>query len=1517
MSGAGKKRSSGASKKSSRRRTKIDVHDDPVILPSLAAPTIQAPLSVPIAVPDTVVQTASSAVSVPTRAPDTRVLQTHSQIAQPSAEQLRVLLGEPIQSQQPTLFAQQQSFARADLTDVDGNMPNDTPLRRGDERVRDSIDNKLRQSKTSAFTPVPPQSRSAEKVQSRARTDLTDDDATTDSFATDSMLREIDAAGGSVVSRIDQLITNANNRSAARTINSNVRHGTGIAGVLGEKGQQRVQSIDEFVERVLNLSSMVTVSQELKDNPYVLRGLSVTEANPEWSSLQAERSAVEERRKELILQRQRMVQDRMTQSRSAIVDRARRRESVRQRIMQYEPIDAVQLLKPASEARRLTDLWRNLLGQTLIDIYNDHKNITTKSYEDARGNLPQGEPIAENPDSITLLYMQRVVNPVLNNYVVQLQTATYEDMPLTQEVLNTYLTEFLDAVLNTLLEEATTQGADAVERTLAEQEDAALRAPPAAVQWEERAAQLLQKFDRPYNEEPIAYTGMSPEERERVLINSYLRQALYIYATPIYEEWFVRWRNTAGVSRINSAGIRNGAVLLASLQRAVKNIVTSRAEAEQRRRAATLNNVPSYEAPNNATIVAQFRQLIVAQIALARCDALLAQANQSLWETALASALVAVAPIDLNTVLDIELLVRPRIDRYEILELARKQREDVIDRAYADIDENDLEAVARRETERESLEERARAIVQLLVLWSPIKQTDIRRHAPNDAPESADPVWQPFNVLYPLTIDAVQRQQPALEEKVRLFADIFDADAAHERAGELRSILSFGYAEQLIDRELMRIDYALRNFAQPTISVPLSTAVTVESQTPIHLTVQLELRPELELILQAPSDAMRDPDIVALNAALFSAPIQVQWWFRPVLNALGIRSATEAPRVLKEETLAANSKRTSSLQIDGPGTARAGYYWAEMTIGRTPYRSLFTAEVRVLCRCVRDNVVYEVGTETFGQCKWAEFARTKELSDFVTEVTALVEKGSAAVEQLIRRREYNLNQSNAAEPLYLPPWGTDDEESLFVAFQRIGNSNDEFTYGSILKHILHRLATQMRSGDIKVSHDVSDLALVVLLTDSTITDDDPATFVLQNYNIERSQNDDFAAPEARNTDSARPTIFYGEDDGARIRAARFFRNIKLDATAAFDIDERLLQAIPNEAIPVLRYYSRTSSAPDCIPLATMLYLLHAPLVYANLTWRERRFISGLRRDFDAQLFVWRQTLEKHLRQAASVEDQAWWRASDGPLVGPQALEREIWRRMTALTPTQAAMLNSESVEISPLTDQHTLASNILFDRAMRAEFDLLVDDHLVRHGLVVTHAATKHNPITGWLYTSIEKTVARFASSNSTAGNAYHTILERPQWIGAHSCSSAQPDAYDVVIDNLPTAGSGGAAVLKRGSIPTHKGYDFEGLDAVIQGLVQRHTTLLSSVFAAAADGDLTTAPDYPQLRKTRGLLRDLVFAYNYLAFCSTPLPFRETLSAQEIVELVAASDANNFFTRLRQQHRQAGGIGRADVLVY
>ncbi len=1250
------------------------------------------------------------------------------------------------------------------------------------------------------------------------------------------------------LSRIDALITEQQNGEAAARINYGrqvIASASGLdprtpAGAL-EYGRAdgRALSIDEFAARVLGIDSIDSVGDDLLREPYQVNGLSVEEDNPDYLALQEDRAQLELRREQLQFERQQLIDLRSARGVASAAEEARIREQLREQLMLYAPIESVQLLKPASQVRELNERWRNLLGSALARIASDYQSGTAAGLQAAPG---------ASADALQL-YMERVRNPVLNRYVAELRQATFEDMPLTREQLESYFNRFVGVVVTAMAADERRLG----EQALAEAREEQISAADRYFAFGLAAAAAEQPIEGFVPEDltpvPSAASGTTPADEER-LVKAYWRDTLYVYATEDYVRWLDRWladfqQRQPGLLSQTGAD---------TLRESVRKLIDGRARMYRERIAQLGRALPPYVPPSEAEMVRAYTALVTADVALMRARTLVDQEEESALRTQIQSALRGRIQV-----LPLEVLLAPRVDRFEILEqeralLERSLRDSFVapgpgaDERAAAFQQRALDTSLGELALRKTVVERA------LLAYAPRVGAGVGSRGPDDSEGGVS-----YDLSYPLDLIKTQRQLGALEARVSRQAQRFDGDAMHERANSLRSVLSYSYAERLLQREILRINFALKHHMLPTRVAPLVLALqATDTRRPLVLTASIGLRDELELALRAPDELLRDARIDEVQRALSTASFEVTWFFRPKEERAD-GSIAEAP-VGASETLAAGVRTARLLRYGDKSMAElAGTYRVEFRLlngdgnRAALYKSRFQATVRVFARsrrCARD---YEVGSEAFGDCEWCETARDDATTDFATDLALLVTRGQQAVDEA-RERRANDRRSVLAASQFETPWGGESERAIETALARF--DVEDFRYPKLFAHLVRRIGGRVREalaaadgGFGSLISYASDLKLLALLVDRSTVEKEAQLVALRG-----SASGTWS--DARVGDSS------FSFDGASVPASIFEPLHKFET-------------LPNEEIELLAVATAPADVTQ-VPLASMLLACLTPPLWQILSATERRFVHDLVRRFERFGFEQRERYYQTVREDLIVRNGNFLpvvveapllRASvyaygtglrlmqrDSPLVslGDTELGMRVDRQLADMLPASVASRARNWLSFGR-GDTDNDYEDMLLDRELLADFQERVR-RLQRNGLA-----------------SIDE----------------NDCERRQTWLGTDSFTTDQPDRYEIEI------GERGARILKRGSQPLNKGYDFGGIHALLQNAVDEYNT-------AANDTRIVAAARARALARIGDRVRDLELVFHFLAFVAPPRDAEWYLPATDMLAAMSSrADIIAFLARL------------------
>jgi hypothetical protein len=793
------------------------------------------------------------------------------------------------------------------------------------------------------------------------------------------------------------------------------------------------------------------------------------------------------------------------------------------------------------------------------------------------------------------------------------------------------------------------------------------------------------------------------------MTQEYMRQALFMYATPVYRQWLRQWLVTLGEPL--PADTR------ATLTRAVDGMITGRQRVQSARDRATGRTGPRYEPWSEATVIEQYSKLIRQDVALHRTNQLLSNADANQLRSEVADALIG-GPAGVQEPDDIQLstdvLVYPRLARFDILEQERSRVEQELRRAAqasrvslaAETDDNDDEPVTAG-IDRDlvasvaDLNRRAASIADQLAFYGPVRN-GLTPHAPLDPPVAGDAEWSPFNLAYPLDVDATRRQESDVYQSVMRLTDVFDANQRHERADELRSILSFEYAEQLLQRELMQIEYALRNLGQPTRQTALDMERFVTDSRPLELAYEIKLRDELALLATAPSQTLVDSRVARKQRELRERAWTANLLFTPRYTSPDGRELTSAApeRIIDSQQLPVGVTR-GAFTVRGSEATLGGRYRIELVRAAAAagnnqadedeeegeieengerYVSRFAALVKIVARCQRDGSVYELGTEQHGEAVWTEPPRDEARRNFAEGIEVLVTRGQTAYEQLLVQRRQS-RSTPVQRSLYLPPWGSDDEHSLLVAWRMLTAA--DFSFHRIVDRAVERIGGEVRTelralanklptaagreivrrqaalpvsaqfaalldrnGFRDALTDKSNVSAVARATaQARIAQKIGAGQYAERTLGNASQLPLAGMPFARVGVFADPAVLLREARGASIDQSEL-------STMERELFDELPQLFDDDALPladVRPIALGEQRSISSLPLASVLRAFYAPIVWHMLTWRERRFIDTMYQRFESFALDFRAAERRTLFYAPLQTGMPWSEHAPRPL----------------------------------------------------------------------------------------------------------------------------------------------------------------------------------------------------------------------------------------------------------------------------
>ena len=1233
--------------------------------------------------------------------------------------------------------------------------------------------------------------RTARALSGEARAETGDDERVAQEYLQSasepiaSFLRGANVAGeasASDVSRIDALLTQRANARAAEPA-----RGSSMSALLADENVRESRTLEQFVEQALSVTNVDRLPDEVYERPFVLDGLSMRVQNPKYDLWNAERASLRQDLEQLRRER-RELGDRRAALQGALADeREAQLRALRARAETLVPSGAATLLKPAGEVRRINEHYREILGSALTQLFVDVRATTARSYIEAVGAV--GE---ENAPTAVGFYMQRVAAPIFDDELARLSSVTFEDMPLTRELLDNYLERFLNAALEQLLADAPS---------------------------------VDQLFGTSAN-------ALTPDQRTRALEVGYLRRALQLYASQRYMQVFERWqtlvRQDARESGADEERI-NGA--LDKLRDAVRQLAEQRAQPE---RPLPLESA----APSRDVVAANYRAMVRKRLALQRSDSLVDFAEND-------ALLQAFRRIFANEQLDEfavpeELLVAPRNDRFQLLERARNEALRQIERAFPDIDAVDefaagddaaerraqLSALAQRRSDLRALvDEKNDKLEKRILFYSPRKESVA--HAPDDARAGN---FSPLDLAYPLDVDRTRAQLRDLALSTPFLQSQFDANGEHERANELRAALSTRYAEHLLEREIMRIEHMLENHASKTIDAARHVERRVHDTRPLVLSVELRLRDELRLSERAPTPEMADERAAQARESLVGESVTVRWYRRAPDGT--------SSELLRTTELAAGELR-SSLVRHNSGRWLAGAYFAEADIGGKTYRSRFTATVRVMALCARDNQLFDISDpRSFGECQWREHARNEALEQLAADYRTLVTYGPAALDEMKRSREEARAEKGVANAeLEQPPWGDESEANLLRAFDQMYNDAHAFRFDRLLMRAIERIARGASGGQ-------GERAMLA-----------------------RDAVQKFARIVRKSHASRQPKSLFVLIDSSGVQ-------------------------------PISATYTASIAA---LPLATLLVSFAEPVVQAQLTWRENRLLDHLASFYEATGSRYLEARRKALRQQATMglfrvpgrRSLAANVPHDLPTLDD--IEERALRETLRLSPIEVAQAArdpalrrvADRTGAAPTGLYRMQSSNDpLIDNATRDEFHTLIRTRLLDTGLLVyDERMVRIEPSNAQL--GAKGLLRRASRIDSTLPTA-RTGAARNVWLGVHSMANAQPDLYEIVISEQQ-----GAAVVRRGSQPTSKFFPFEKLHTTVLELAARYT-------ATVQNDRLDARIKASELKLLAEQLRKLELSYNFLSLVAPAPPNTErVVHLADFLRALERNELYDFLARL------------------
>ena len=1242
---------------------------------------------------------------------------------------------------------------------------------------------------------------------------------------------------------------------------------------------------------------------ELLAQPYQVNGLSQQVPNERYGLLNARRLQLEQRLAKVRAQHERLcgaardMPPCSLDEPSAVADALERQRQVLREQLLAQRGPPLPLLKPLGEAQALNAYWRDLLGSQIAATLADYTDSTRAALE-ARLLAGEAGAIAQAAARViapanTAALVTRIVEPVLQSYVTELRTSTYEDMPHTQELLKRYLFTFLDLILETQRRRLAAEAAAAAEADGDDDDnDAAALAPPESApvsEWQiqlvgrgyhfsldRAAARLLTAAAIPSDQSGGGGGGNSnvDEIDQAVLEAAYLQETLLQHASAeLFGDWLGEWRRDADrFADLPSAESRQDVSRLA--QRIVERLIQSGLEQQKQRSQACEGDVgpPSYEyvAPTEAEIRDAYSALLRADVAHARArivvdagDELYGVFSHALANAArLADAASAGTRASLDQLVPPHLLVVQRHDRFVILAAQRSQ-------------------LARSATAADlaKIDARAAALRSLFLEYAPEGAGAGAGAGGGGGGGGGAPPLDTMNLASTVDTTVAARSLPALFTSVRRDGERFAAQAVHERANALRELVSYVYAERLLQREATRLAYALEQIASPTRPAPLVVEIDVgDLGATLELSANIALRDELEhgrLLWSRSGNGNRNnaellKRINAAEQALSNArSISVRWLHR-ALDSVGERvlpsiDTTPLPR----------GQLTSTLRLVAGGAAAAadpttrslgGWYRAEFTVqleraagqlvdpAPLLVQSVFVARVRIMATCVRDAQRFEVGDPS-AMCEWSgervllserEQRQRKGAYEVLMgrdpELVRLDELAAAAIEPGSLGARAGL--------LYEPPWYGESDVELLRAVEHYSGAcgrtaelefRARFAYKHIVDSIVRRLARGVRqvaaAGVPRPSLVDRELGELV-----DVASDRRAFLLL----VSLGRN-----PLARGSELGRQIA----DAAARGRFVIESGHERLEEGVVqvsdrynSDEPERQFQSPALRSVTLLGDLNELSGGVEQVPIASMVLALLVPRVWRNLALAEQRFVSHL--------------FERLEQIGHLVTNEASATAA--------ATSWTQWAPLAHLLPS----------DVPPQE-----RAGLLLDEASVLQFQQRVAQ-LKKRCLVAANNVTGFDSVSGYRHarTTFRSAVPTLGYSGGGFESACDSV-QAANWLGEHSYESGAPQLYRVDLRS--------GKIEQHGSLPLRSlAYDFEALRAEIGSMARLIAELVGGGGAAPAQ--------VPRIEQLRLRLGARVLLYNSLVqFVPVSSLEQRSQRSADIAELYTNESVLRYFRTL------------------
>ena len=1217
------------------------------------------------------------------------------------------------------------------------------------------------------------------------------------------------------------------------------------ASVLSEPGVARILDVENAVRQHLALlapdatQGARLIADDISKRKFVVRGLSQRVPNPQRARLDVRRQRLEQQFD--YVQRQREEYDRLyvqygrpAEEMTARIYESELEQRARLEFFQsFRAPQALSLAKPPSAAvGEINEHWLTPLANVLKRLDTAYTRSTP--YRTAE-------------------LVRYHVHPIIEQHAAQLRSSSFEDMPLTAELVRLYFDRYIETAYKRVFEPPSTTDVNAADADIMAALDDSLAGDASSLGHAFRATDqhsavmlafyssvLAVHANRDYKiwlqqwiaKNPDAADDADPDRKARKLV---ALAAVEEFVAKVIDTAERQAREEQPFSRaVRALSIDEYAAAFARLVRYevaqhradnLRSETSLAQEFDDYLQAPALHPKPFPRAILNdmprevwddldAALLRARRRLPDDVNEQARLDARYNAALDAIAEVVPAGRRVyAHSPIDsesavfaatpaLSTV-DFSALVVEALKGDDRIDISALPDADV--NAIVDARAREADAAANDDADRNAIAERARALKERIeAVWpAALNYAEYRTHVSDR--------WTPLNLAYLIDRDLTERAKKDISAEISVLWPMFDVEATHAKADLRRLAFDNLYANQRLITELSQVRYLLDHVLSDTVERPLDIERLVYDSSPLVLEARLDLAPELAArIMYVPERDRPKADKQALTALaeLDASSFVLEWLKRP--------HGAADERVIATVTLPA--QRTARLDLlggrhymhaqpehllDVAGDYRARVWQLDARGNRVgqPFESLYTARVRMVAECVRDGarfvpVIGSSGAAQHRECVWQP-----------NPADATHYRDVCALDALVRRGldEYERIRSPPAtfDDLELPPWGASDPEHL-MALVQLGEQRIRalFTFEAMIGAFVARFAKRVRARrrqlQLLPSSDLELLGAVVI--------------------EEAAQH---SAVDALAEIGALPS-----DLDTRLRPTqKGSGDADIETVGRAQTNARAL----TNSEPQLQIGHFLRSVRD-VPLPSLMAALRHPLVVEYQTGRERRFFRKVAVECAALADMYRTGVAANERIPIHPTQPGY---------------------STALTARFDAQINAELGEMGADATLNgvvryypAIADGTFYDTDSDAEFRCLILN-MPTYGSPDTPTPPNHEGF----------------------------------WFAAHSFETNQPQlaaltksaATFVSADGVEFAAS--IALKRRGSEPIGRGYDYHGLHQTLEQRVRAYNEAAAGR-ARASSQELQTAMNDAGRAVT---------VYNYFAFLAPTLPAGNFITAGDI----------------------------------